>query len=468
MLYLRKFLKESLHQLANNRITYALFILLLLFFLTMDVWAGTIFEFHPFLTTEEKYDDNLYQTRSNKRSDWITTISPGITASLLNPLLNFELEYQPGLVYFLHNPQLDYTSHDVNFNSTFDLTPRLTFSLTETFLHSNEPSMDEMLETDYERSLRTRTRAEYDRNTIVPQLEYRFARDSFIRLYYRNTDFSSDDPDEDEYTENYFESELEYWFNVRNGINLSCNFTKGNFDIDTDLLNAVNITARYMRRFTPHFELYGEYGVGVTDFEETRFFMSLDRRREVQVGLEDVEDYDLRKFNVGFEWQLPQNFRIDGFVGYYWKDGVGNRDDQGLNASIEFEKTTQYLSFILGAEKGYSADFFAIDDAGFTEAWRLFTNLAYNYHEKLELSCGGSYGYEEYTYGREGTGFISEAREDYQYNFNTQLTYSILRNYFFLRELSLEMEFNHTEIDSSIDRDGYINNQYMLRLTATF
>ena len=433
----------------------------------MDTWAGYIFEFHPYLTTEERYDDNLYQTRSNKRSDWITTISPGITTSLLHPLLNFELDYQPGLVYFLHNPQLDYTSHNVDFSSTFELTPRLTFSLTETFLHSNEPSTDEMVETDYERSQRTAKRVEYDRNTFSSQLEYRFGIDNFINLYYRNSDFSSDDPDDDEYTENFFESKIEYWFNVRNGINISCHFAKANFDIDTDMLSSADITVRYIRRFTLHFELYGEYGAGATDFEERRYFMSLDRKRKVQVDIEDVEDYDLHKFNVGFEWQLPQNFSIDGFVGYYWRQGVDNRDDQGLNASIEFLKTTKYLAYSLGWEKGYSEDFFSISDSGFSESWRIFTNLAYSYHEKLELRFRGYYGYKEYTYGREGSGFSVDDRDDYTYSANTSFTYHLLRNYFFIRELSLEMEFNHVELDSSLNT-GYINNQYSLRLTATF
>ena len=409
----------------------------------MDAWAGYIFEFHPYLTTEERYDDNLYQTRSNKRSDWITTISPGITTSLLHPLFNFELDYQPGLVYFLHNPQLDYTSHNVDFSSTFKLTPRLTFSLTEAFLRSNEPSTDEMVETDYERSQRTANRAEYDRNTFSSQLEYRFGRDNFINLYYRNSNFSSDDPDDDEYTENFFESELEYWFNVRNGINIKFHFNKANFDIDTDILSSADITARYIRRFTPHFELYGEYGAGATDFEERRYFMSLDRRRTVQVDTEDVEDYDLRKFNVGFEWQLPRNFRIDGFVGYYWRQGVGNRDEQGVNASIEFLKTTKYLAYSVGCEKGYSEDFFSISDSGFSESWGFFSKVTYSYHEKLELRIRGSYGYKEYTYGREGSGFSVENRDDYIYRANTAFTYHILRNYFFVRELSLEMEFNH-------------------------
>jgi hypothetical protein len=468
-LYLKKFLKESAWQVVHVLIRYILSVFPLLFCITLsNAWAGFIFEFHPLLYSEERYNDNIYLTRSNKRSDWITTVSPGFITSLIHPRLDISLEYEPGFVYFLHNPQHDFTRQEVNFNSTIRITPRLTLSLVEMYLRANEPEFEELLETDYERRIRRDTRITFNRNIFSPQFEYRFGRENLIRLYYRNTSYRSGDHAEDDYRENYFESKLEYWFNIRNGINLLCHYTKGNFDLDTDILYSADITARYIHRFTPHFELYGEYGVGVTDFEERRFFESLDERREFQVDSEDVEDYDLHRFNAGFEWQLPRNFRIEGGIGYFWRQGVGNRDDQGINSLIEIEKTTRNLTVNVRWESGYSANFFAVSDAGFSEYWRLSTDLTYSYREKLEFRCSGSYGYDEYTYGREGVGFVLDEREDYRYAANAAITYHILRSYFFIRDLSLEIEFNHVELDSSFDRDYYINNQWLARITATF
>ena len=414
------------------------------------------------------YDDNLNLTRSDTRSDWITTLSPGFTASLIHPRYNLALEYQPAFVYFLHNPQFDNTGQHINFNTTVEFTPRLIFSLDETYRRSDDLAFEEMVETDYERSLRRDTRTTINRNIFSPRIEYRFGSENLIRLYYRNTSHRSEDHAEDDYRENYIESELEYWFNVRNAINLTSHFTKGNFDLDTDILYSVNISARYIRRFTPHFRLFGEYGAGVTDFEERRFFESLDARREFQVGSEEVEDYDLRKFNVGFEWLLPQNLHIEGFVGYYWRQGVGNRDDQGLNALIELEKTAEYFTFNIGWEKGYTADFFSIDDAGFSESWRFFSRISFNYHERLELSFRGSYGYREFTDSREEAGFEADEREDYKYVASTQFIYHIIKNYFFLKDLSLQLRFNHVELDSSLDTQYYINNKFIARITGTF
>ncbi len=448
---------------------FKLFIsLFILSFSLPQAWAGFIFEFDPLFTSEAKYDDNIYLTRSNTRSDWITTVSPGFMASISHPRLNAEVEYKPGFVYFLHNPQHDYTRQEVNFNAIMELTPHLTFSLFERYLRANEPDLEEMIDTDYERSLRRETRFMFNRNIIAPQLEYRFGRENLIRLYYRNTNYRSEDHDEDDYRENYLENEIEYWFNIRNGINIITHCTKGNFDIDTDILNSVDTTARYRHRFTSHFELYGEYGVGATDFEERRIFRRLDDRRKIQLDSEDVEDYNIRKFNVGFEWLLPRNLRIEGRMGYFWRDGVGNRDDQGINSLFEIEKTTRNLILNLRWESGYSASFFAIRDSGFSEFWRISTNLTYNYRDRLEFLIRGSYGYNEYTEDREDTGFEFDDREDYRYTVNTAITYHMLRNYHFLSDLSLEIGFNHVELDSNSDGSYYINNRCIGKLTATF
>lgn len=430
-------------------------------------WADTIFTFDPFITTEEKYDDNIFLTRSDTRSDWITTVSPGITTSLANPRYNADLTYQPGFVYFLHNPEYDYTRHQLNFAGSVKLNPYLTFFLDESYLRSNEPELEEMVDTDYERSFRRDNRFIFNRNLIAPRLEYRFGQENVLNLYYRNTNFRSEDPEEDDYRENFVEVKWEQWFNVRNGITVLGHFIKGNFDIDTDLLHSLDITPRYRYRFTPHFELYGEYGYGTSDFEETRIYRILENGTEIQTGVEDEEDYDLHKFNVGFEWQLPQNLRLLGGIGYFWREGRGHSDDQGLTSLATIEKGTRNFLFNLGWESGYSANYFAIRDDGFFEFWDVSAGVTYTYRENLELRVRGSYGYNEYSSER-GTVADEEDREDYCYSALFQATYHILRNYGFLSDLALEFIFSHRERDSDLDSDYYINNQSIARITATF
>ena len=448
-------------------ITLLLSLCLLTFFYGASVQAETVLKFDPFIIVEEMYDDNIYLSRSNTRSDWITSVLPGFLTSVANPRYSADLRYSPGFIYFLHNPEFDYTSHEITFTGRAELTSRLTASLYEFYIRSNDPDLDEMVDTDYERSLRRNTREIFNRNIISPQLEYGYGRDNKIRLYYRNTNYKSEDPGEDDYRENFVEAQLDHWFNVRNGITLLCHFTKGNFDRDADLLHSIDISPRYRHRFTPHFELYGEYGYGTADFEETRLYRSLENGRQLQIGSEDNEDYDLQRFNVGFEWQLPQNLRLLASMGYFWRDGKADSDEQGITSLATIEKSFRDFRFNLGWESGYSANYFAVRDEGFIKFWDISAGATYTYRQNLELRVRGSYGFDEYASER-GRTVLEEDREDYRYLGFFQITYHVLRNYGLLSDLALEFTFNHRELDSDLDTESYINNQFIGKITATF
>jgi hypothetical protein len=429
--------------------------------------AETVLKFDPFISVEEMYDDNIFLSRSYKRSDWITTASPGFFTSVANPRYSADLRYSPGFVYFLHNPEYDYTSHELTFNGRAELTSRLTASLYEFFIRSNDPDLEEMVDTDYERSLRRDTREKFNRNIISPQLEYGYGRENSIRLNYRNTKYNSEDPEESDYLENYVEGQVDHWFSVRDGISVLTHFSKGNFDDEADLLHSIDITPRYRHRFSPHFELYGEYGWGTADFEETRLYRTLENGRELQIGVEDNEDYDLQKFNIGFEWQLPANLRLLGSMGYFWRDGEEDSDEEGITSLVTIEKSIRNFRFNLGWESGYSANYFAVRDEGFTKFWEVTAGGTYIYHQNLELSLRGGYGYEEYASER-GRTALEDEREDYSYQALFQITYHILRNWGLLSDLAVEFTFNHRELDSDLDTDYYISNKSIGKITATF
>jgi hypothetical protein len=440
---------------------------LLAFLHPASAQADTVLKFDPYISVEEMYDDNIFLSRSNKRSDWITSAIPGFLTSVANPRYSADLRYEPGFNYYLHNPEFDYTSHELTFNGRAEITSRLTASLYEFYIRSNDPELDEMVDTDYERSLRRDTREKFNRNIISPQLEYSYGRENSIRLNYRNTTYKSEDPEEDDYRENFIEGQLDHWFNVRNGITLLGHFTKGNFDEEADMLNSIDITPRYRHRFTPHFELFGEYGYGTSDFEETRLYTTLPNGTLLQTGVDDNEDYDLQKFNVGFDWQLPENLRLRGSLGYFWRDGEAGSDEEGITSLVAIEKAVRNFTFNLGWESGYSANYFAVRDEGFTKFWEFTAGGTYTYHQNLELSLRGNYGYEDYTSQR-GRTDLEDDREDYRYGALFQVTYHILRNYGLLSDLAVEFTFNHRELDSDLDSEYYIRNQSIGKITATF
>jgi hypothetical protein len=191
-------------------------------------------------------------------------------------------------------------------------------------------------------------------------------------------------------------------------------------------------------------------------------------------GVADREDYDLHKFNFGFEWQLPDNLLLEGSLGYFWRYGKGDRDEQGINSLLAIEKAINEVTLHLSWTSGYSANYFAIRDSGFSQFWRVRGDITYRYQEKLELRLGGAYGYEEYTDIRttdplEELLYLAEdGRENYTYSARLGVVYHILRHYGFLDDLSIEFEFRHIENDANTSEDRYISNRSIARATARF
>ena len=68
---------------------------------------------------------------------------------------------------------------------------------------------------------------------------------------------------------------------------------------------------------------------------------------------------------------VSETLLFEGRIGYFWRNGVDNRDDQGLNSLLSIEKTIRSFIVTLRWESGPSADYFAVRDSGFSTSWSL-------------------------------------------------------------------------------------------------
>ena len=58
-------------------------------------YSQTRFEVTPTITVSETYDDNIFLTKTNKVSDYITVVTPGISMNLLQEHTSLQLRYAP-------------------------------------------------------------------------------------------------------------------------------------------------------------------------------------------------------------------------------------------------------------------------------------------------------------------------------------------------------------------------------------
>src|SRR5215813_1545792 len=58
----------------------------------------------PLLSLGERYDDNIFETQTNKQHDFITVLSPGIRVQYLTPAptlgTNFDLDYRAAINFY--------------------------------------------------------------------------------------------------------------------------------------------------------------------------------------------------------------------------------------------------------------------------------------------------------------------------------------------------------------------------------
>lgn len=107
------------------RLIHSIFLSFLLFFLPTIVMAeGNIrlgrIEIHPSLSYDGTYDSNIYKESSNERTDWIHTITPGISLMYQGVGDNFvEIGYNLGIVRYTEYTDNNYLDHNAFLNAQY-------------------------------------------------------------------------------------------------------------------------------------------------------------------------------------------------------------------------------------------------------------------------------------------------------------------------------------------------------------
>ncbi|MCX5906940.1 MAG: hypothetical protein NTY64_07075, partial [Deltaproteobacteria bacterium] len=226
---------------------------------------------------------------TNKKEDFITTVSPGIRFSTLptgsttpvlpglttlpaittSPVSGVDLNYLLGLVSYAHSSERNYISHSGTMNAWYLPEHGLNLRLREYFLRSEEP-----IEQAYAAEavpgefilVSQRLRSPYIRNVVEPSAGYRFGKESSFDLYYRNNIYQTQNPASENSQENFINPRLTYWFDIRNGVTLQYGFTRGEFDRSPDFTGHM-ASGRYIHRFEPHTSVFADYSYLTRDFE---------------------------------------------------------------------------------------------------------------------------------------------------------------------------------------------------------
>ncbi len=83
--------------------------------------------FSPAIGAQELFNDNIYQTESNRRADLITAITPELDVHGDTPRLNLDLRYAPVLEFYTRTPSADAVAQNLLGTATATLVPETLF-----------------------------------------------------------------------------------------------------------------------------------------------------------------------------------------------------------------------------------------------------------------------------------------------------------------------------------------------------
>lgn len=433
------------------------FILILIFIISSSLvcfsqfaHAGFEYDISPILRLQEQYDDNINLTSSLKKIDLLSTISPGFSLLLSHPRFKLTCDYLHDFVYFKNNPQFDYQGHNLNLGVETRVTEYLKFLFTETYIRSNNPQFTQLAGPTAQPGVQQTDigfRRSYNQNSLSPQLEYQFGPEDLVKLTYKNTRYSQKGPGSDDYTDNFYDGLLAYWLNENNGINLQYSRDKGNFQAQGEDFKSDRIAPRLIYRFSRQTQIFADYSYTGTDFN--------------QQG-DTNPDYFVNDFDAGFKMSPLSTVKVEGKLGYYWRQGHDNTNKQGFIYRLWGEKQFSSGTVFLEYKGGYTENYFGIRDSGFYELWAISTGFTYNYENILTFKATSSFTNNDY---------IQTPTEKLQ-NISPQKTdvwqSNVFVGYRITPFLTFELEYSYLDSNSNRVTNSYIDNRITGRLVINF
>jgi hypothetical protein len=409
------------------------FLLILLFGFSTTAFAKYHFDFTPSISMSEIYDDNIYLSSTNEKSDYITAVTPGFSLNILSESNHLDLSYAPSFVWYDKEDQNDTVRHSGTLTFGQNLTQYLSLDLTDTYIKSEDP----LEETEDVEGVRN-TRNTYERNTALISLRYLFGPENALTVGYGQSQLENEDETVDDgRTQDPFAT-VTYWFNVKNGIELNYGFTKADFwrddnSIAGDDYDGHSAGIRYMHRFTPHTR--GSIGY---DFENRNFD-----------GLS--EDYDVHTGSIGFDHEFSPDLSLSIGGGYFIQKNDWSDDEDGYTYNVALIKQFERGSLTIGGAGGWDENYLDAERTGFSRYWSVNTNADYQILEALNGYVSGLY--------RTDKEANSQKQETWRGNCGIRWT--------FLRWFSLSLDYSYADRNDDNNIDDYTDNRVMLILNAS-
>jgi len=417
-----------------GRVARVRWVFLILFFVGIPSWIQAdvndiLLKFHPYVSAREEYNSNILLSKTNKLSDFITGVYPGLSFfSLDRTTYMVDLNFIASYFYYERNRDFSFFSPTGRLNAWYALSPNLTFRVRDYLVRSDAArealygaSVPQDQPNQYLLSTQTGVHAIYLRNVAEPSLDYRFGRENLFSVLYRNNVYHNqkDNLFEDS-QENTVNPRLNYWFDIHNGVLLDFFHSIGHFERSPDMVGDGG-SLRYTYRFDPQLSVFGSY-----------FFV---RENFKNPGV----DYDVHNPSLGVQYKFSPTLLATAQGGYWWQIPDQGSKSSGPFFSLDLTEKAVRTTYSLQLSGGYIQDYFTAQNLGFNKYYRAYGMINHMLSQKTSIRATGSVERPIYETGR----------KDWIWNTHVGVYYLLFR------WMSLSLEGSYTQDRSNISGSGY-------------
>ena len=185
-------------------------------------------EVHPYLMLTGTWNDNVYATADNEKSDFITTITPGLGLKLPFRAHQITLGAHAEFARYADFTELDTDSFQADALGEFNIGERLNLKVGDTFLRAYESLLESP----------TKSSDRYDANIASISAKYSFVDVTQLRLDYVLTTLDYRDDDARSRTEGRFSAYLYYRVLPKTSAFLEYDYTSEDYDEATSTLDS--------------------------------------------------------------------------------------------------------------------------------------------------------------------------------------------------------------------------------------
>jgi hypothetical protein len=394
----------------------------------------------PTLSVTEEYSDNVNASSDAKKSDFITSIVPGLSLITTSQGRDLAFTYSPSIAYRAESDTNISTGHNATLTASnrFSRHTRLDFS--DTFTRTDDPYVRRELEftrgeepQQPQDVTRRQNREPYYTNSTMATLRSEFGADDSFFARYQNQILTNDDPTVENSIRHEPSIGVTYWLTPRYGIDARAVYTRGDFSLETDPFNEYCLVSTFTRRFSPQFDVFLQYTHTAMDFQGP------------------TEKYQVFAPTLGMDFHVSQETFLALSGGLYYRSPDRSDPTTGYVLRGDMARRFSRGALRVSGGTGYQQTFFGAENLGFTEYYEGTVAGTYNLSRRLSGEGSASYTHNDYV-------DIGERVDDIII-LETGLSY-LIRPW-----LSSALRFTHREVDSSEPNDSFAENRVTLSLT---